>query len=144
MSILKKIGCSICFIVTIMQFACVDKKMTSTKNDCKEYYTFLKENWKNEKGVYYFKGHPDYWKESIYDTYVKESCLLGKSKNEIVSILGKPSIIFQNSRINTINYCMNNLCLTSKYLGGGNCLFIEFNQKDIVIYVYTSPPKNDL
>lgn len=131
-------------IIVLFLNACIDKKMVikGKENSCQDYYLFLEKNWLKKDDIYYFEGNPR-WKES-YETYVKDSCLLGLSKTEIKSVFGEPTIEFKHPKIDLFIYCMERYCIDSKKIYGGKSLQITFDEEGKVNSILANPYRDNV
>ena len=110
---------------------------------CNDYKSFVKINWlQQSNGIYHFKDNPSYWQIEVYKKYVKEECLLGRSKKEIQNMFGKPTKIYLDQIVDFMIYSMDDVGLKVT-IYGGNALFFEFKDGK-VIGVFTNPGASDI
>jgi hypothetical protein len=110
---------------------------------CKEYKKFLYDNWiHGSGGVYHFKDKPKYWHHDIYPIYVREECLMGISKDEVVKGFGNPTKTYSNPTVDLYIYCLDSLCLKTP-IYGGPALYFEFKNGK-VSGVFTDPASSDI
>jgi hypothetical protein len=111
--------------------------------NCKAYYTFLENNWTKNDKFYSFKGNPDYWREVNYETYVKDECLLGLTKEQIKQLFGEPTKSFSKAPFTAFIYCLDLSCTVGEEVYAGSLIRINF-KNDIAIKVFTNPTRNDI
>lgn len=77
---------------------------------CEDYFKFIKDNFRpNSLGIY---GHNDLFplkkeqQTAKYRNEIINQCLIGKTREEIISIFGKPSF----SSLNRLDYYFNGNC----------------------------------
>lgn len=135
---MKKLG--FLFVLSLL-FSCT--KSLKEIRHCNDYKSFIKINWvQQSNGIFKFKDNPKYWHNEIYSHYIKNECLIGRSKKDIKSIFGTPSKMYANNVQDLIIYNMDELSMKMP-IYGGSALFFEFKNGK-VIDVFTNPGQTDL
>lgn len=127
------------FICTFCILYSCNNKLSKKTKECSTYIETIKENWKkNEQGIYPISNKEILWNDN-------QKCLISKSKNEILSIFGEPSIKGENkeSGINSFGYYLDEGCLRGK---DGDCVIftLHFDKEDKVSFIPLAiiQPKN--
>ncbi len=97
-------------IFTAFLASCNDKIVIKI-DECEEYYRFIKKTWAiDSNNIYYFKGYPDYWKGEQHKICIKEKCIMGLTKKEIIALFGTPTKEYKFKYIDGFYYCMDPKC----------------------------------
>lgn len=126
------------FFIVVVLFSNCNSNTTKLSTECQQFESFIKSVWRfnDSTFTYYFKGNPEWW----YDIkYFDESCLMGRSKKEIVKLFGSPSKEFKFINKEYITYCMEESCLFT-VKSTGNQLGFFFDSTGMVNQAITSPP----
>jgi len=107
-----------------------NNKLSKKTEQCLTYIETIKENWKkNEQGIFPIADKEILWNDN-------QKCLIGKSKNEILSIFGKPNKKGENeeSGINNFGYYLGEGCLRGQ---NGDCIIftLHFDKEDKVSFI---------
>jgi outer membrane protein assembly factor BamE (lipoprotein component of BamABCDE complex) len=102
--------CIFSFALSSCQKKAVRTKSENSNTFCADYFKFIKDNFHpNSIGIY---DHSDLFplikeeQTAKYRNEIINQCLIGKTKEEIISIFGKPSF----SSLNRLDYYFNGNC----------------------------------
>lgn len=104
-------------IFSTLLFSCNNKIVFSdhVSEECQNYYHFINKTWIiDSDNIYHFKGYTDYWKEKQHDICIKEKCLIGLTKKEIINLFGTPSKELKEKGYHFFIYCMHPACNSEK------------------------------
>lgn len=136
---------TIVLLYFILFFCSCQKRLQLIKTDsCSRYYKELSINWNiDANGVYGFQDNGEYWEVEKCLALTKEDCLIGLGKNEIISLLGKPTKEFvfrQNgATFDMYVYCTNKDCIEPPKLYGGFNISLSFDENGKLNTISTSP-----
>lgn len=104
------LSCIFSFALPSCQKKAVPQQSENSYTFCEDYFKFIKDNFRpNSLGIYDYNDLFPLKKEEQTAKYRNEIinlCLIGKTKEEIISIFGKPSF----SSLNRLDYYLNGKC----------------------------------
>lgn len=115
-----------------------NSKIKYASSECQAFATLINNEWAFNKStsIYYFKGNPEFWYDS---RYFVESCLMGKTRKDIIKMFGTPSKDFKFVKFSYITYCMEESCLQT-VKSDGMQIRVFFDSTGVVNQSLISPP----
>ncbi len=125
-------------LVFVLIICSCNAKIKNVSSECKAFATLIKNEWTFNKSTstYYFKGNPEFWYDS---KYFVESCLMGKTRKDIIEMFGTPSKDFKFVKFSYITYCMEESCLQT-VKSDGMQIKVFFDSTGVVNQSLISPP----
>lgn len=128
-------------LLGIATFACKQSPLENSaanRPECKTFFDIVSSEWElGENRLFSYSNHPKYWPPN--STFFKDLCLIGQSREFIVTLFGLPSKTFFINESEIMIYCTTENCV-GEGLGYNTGVNIVLSQEsNRVIEAYQNP-----